>query len=161
MKILLTHFDNYGIPGYKTVGEASRTFFQEKEKREEMRYSRLLMSLGVLMAALWATPSYGGKKKLIEMGADNPDTLWMRDNIASMEQATFDGCVCILTSDSRRLPPYDGSDLGDFSYWQWSDRQFTYAELQEGIDAIGDTNFNRFTDVFMPSTFFSVESTWP
>ena len=93
--------------------------------------------------------SAGAEKKLIEMGVDNPDTLWMRDNIDEMEQAPFDGCVCILTSDSRRQPPYDRRALGDFSFWQWSNRKFTHAELQQGIKAMADTDFKKFTDVFI------------
>ena len=121
----------------------------------------MLISSGVLILVLWFTsscvgtdpvvhrPLLGTGKKLIEMGVDNPDTAWMRDNIAEMEQAPFDGCVCILTSDSRRQPPYDRRDLGDFSFWQWSGRKFTYAELQEGIQAIADTDFEKFTDVFI------------
>jgi len=103
----------------------------------------------MLMTVLWLTPSLEAKKKLLEMGVDNPDTIWMRDNIREMEKAPFDGCVCILSSQSRRLPPHDRRDLGDFSFGQWSDRKFTYAELEPGIKAMAETDFKKFTDVFI------------
>jgi hypothetical protein len=133
--ICLTSPDRYGIPWYIT-----------ENKGEKIPNSRLLLTLALLLLVVWPTPSAQAKKKLIEMGVDNPDTLWMRDNIAEMEQATFDGCVCILTSNIGRIPPLD---IGDFSYFQWSDRQFTYGEMQAGMDAIANTNFNKFTDVFI------------
>jgi hypothetical protein len=84
-------------------------------------------------------------KKMLEWGIDCPDTVWVRDNIANMEQAPFDGAVFYVTSDPCRT----AGQPGDFSWQCFGTKQFTQAELQANIDALAATTFTKFTDNFI------------
>src|SRR5215471_17347359 len=82
-------------------------------------------------------------KKLIEFGWDEPDTLFMRQHIAEMEQSPFDGTVFHITYEKK-----DGS-RGRFMNECWSDRQFTPDELKRSADELKATKFTRFTQNFL------------
>src|SRR5262249_29537760 len=82
-------------------------------------------------------------KKLIFYGY-NPDTVWMHDNIATMEQAPLDGTSFDLTSDAARA----SGVVGDFSWGIFGSTLWTKPQIQTGINALKTTNFNKFTDTF-------------
>src|SRR5436190_22211856 len=82
-------------------------------------------------------------KKLIEFGWDEPDTLFMQNHIAEMEQTPFDGTVFHITYEKK-----DGS-RGRFMYECWSDRQFKSDELKRSADELKATKFMRITKNFM------------
>jgi hypothetical protein len=78
-------------------------------------------------------------KKLIEWGWDEPDTKFMREHIADMEQFPFDGLVFHINS----------SKGGGLTWEMWGNRKFTFDEFQQALDDLKATNFQRFTDRFL------------
>lgn len=83
------------------------------------------------------------QKKLIEFGGGEPDTAFMRQHIAEMEQTPFDGCVFHIN-----LVRADGSKQA--SMWQfWGKQSFTEAELKSGLEDLQATPFQRFTHNFL------------
>lgn len=89
-----------------------------------------------------ARPATSGKK-LIEMGWDEPSTVYMRTAIARMEESPFDGCIFHVLYTKP-----DGS-RGNYTWELWGDRAFSIAELQPAIDDLKATRFRRFTDNFL------------
>jgi len=79
------------------------------------------------------------RKKVIEWGWDEPDTKFMRENIAKMEEAPFDGVVFHAMSGS-------GVNL---SWEVWGNRKFEIAEFKQAIEDLRGTKFQRFTDRFL------------
>jgi hypothetical protein len=78
-------------------------------------------------------------KKVIEWGWDEPDTKFIRQNIAQMEQFPFDGLVFHA----------DSSKGGGLTWEMWGSRKFTLDEFNQAIDDLKTTNFERFTDRFL------------
>ena len=63
-------------------------------------------------------------KKLIEFGWDEPDTAFLRQHIAEMEQTPFDGCVFhVMSADPQ-------GKRENFTWLGWGRRAFTEAELE-------------------------------
>ena len=87
-------------------------------------------------------------KKLIKFGIDSPDTVWMQNNTINMELAPFDGTVFYLTTDAARSQGI----VGDFSWGGFGTTQYTKSQIQTGINALKNTNFNKFTDNFLRVT---------
>ncbi|HEX4073413.1 MAG TPA: arylsulfatase, partial [Planctomycetaceae bacterium] len=75
-------------------------------------------------------------KKLIEFGADEPNTEFMRANVERMERLPFDGFV------------FHPSGV-NFTWEMWGRRRFTWAELQKSLDDLRATKFRRLTDRFL------------
>lgn len=101
---------------------------------------RRTMAMFLLLASCVCAPAFGQQqKKLIFFGYDSPYPHWMRDHIAEMEQFPLDGTVFHMSS----------SDVGYFSTGVFGPRQFSKSELQWQIDALQQTNFNKFTDNFL------------
>ena len=98
-----------------------------------MRFFPPLCAFAVLasVASAQTQPS----KKLIEFGWDEPDTAFMRQHIAAMEQTPFDGTVF-------HVP-------GDFLWQAWGKRKFSDAELQPALDDLKNTPFKKFTHNFL------------
>ena len=102
------------------------------------------LSIPALAAALFlsATAFARGQSKptkLIELGWDSPDTKFMRQNVAKMEQLPFDGVVFQIISSK-------GGNLGRES---WGKRKFDLAEFHQAIDDLKATPFHRLTDRFL------------
>jgi arylsulfatase A-like enzyme len=76
------------------------------------------------------------RKKLIEFGADEPNTEFMRANVDRMERVPFDGFV------------FHPSGV-NFTWEMWGRRRFALAELQKSIDDLRATKFRRLTDRFL------------
>src|SRR5690349_2770448 len=106
--------------------------------------------IGTLLTALAALPALGQQrpKKLINFGVAIPDTVFMRDNIATMEQAPFDGTAFDLSSDPART----NGVIGDFSWGIFGTTLWTKPQIQTGINALKVTQFNKFTDNFLRIT---------
>lgn len=82
-------------------------------------------------------------KKLIEFGWDEPDTGFMREHVAEMEKAPFDGCVFhILSADAQ-------GRRENFMWLAWGRRSFAEAELKSAVDDLKATPFRRFTHNFL------------
>lgn len=82
-------------------------------------------------------------KKLIEFGWDEPDTAFMRRQVAAMEQTPFDGCVFHVNA----VGPNGAT--ANFTWQGWGDRAFTEAELRPALDDLRATPFRRFTHNFL------------
>ena len=80
-----------------------------------------------------------GPKKLIEWGWDEPDTKFMRENVAKMEQLPFDGLIFHVA----------GSRGGNLSWEPWGNRRFELAEFAPAIADLKATPFHRLTDRFL------------
>jgi hypothetical protein len=78
-------------------------------------------------------------KKLIEWGWDEPDTKFIRQNIARMEALPFDGLVFHVNS----------SKGGGLTWEMWGSRRFNLDEFKQAIDDLTATKFRRFTDPFL------------
>lgn len=78
-------------------------------------------------------------KKLIEWGWDEPDTAFMRQNIASMEEMPFDGLVFHVTSARG----------GNFTWEMWGTRRFERSEFDHAVADLRATPFRRLTDRFL------------
>ncbi|SFH93204.1 hypothetical protein [Planctomicrobium piriforme] len=77
------------------------------------------------------------QRKLIEWGWDEPDTQFLREHCAEMQQYPFDGVVFHL------------SGSGNFTWDAWGGRAFTRAEFQRDIENLQATQFGRLTDNFI------------
>jgi hypothetical protein len=82
-------------------------------------------------------------KKVIEFGWDEPDTSFLRQHIAEMEQTPFDGCVFHV--EYAKL----GGGKGSFTWESWGTRAFTAAELQGAVDDLKATRNSRFRHNFL------------
>jgi hypothetical protein len=79
------------------------------------------------------------QKRLIEWGWDEPDTRFIRDNIAAMEQLPFDGLVFHVTSTKG----------GNLTWELWGGRAFDIDEFRPALDDLAATRFTRLTDRFL------------
>ncbi len=96
-----------------------------------------------MLAAAAATGAPPSTRRLIEMGWDEPDTRFMRQHIAVMEKAPFDGCVFHVLYTRPDGKP------GNFTWEFWGKRAFHADELQPALDDLKATRFHRFTDNFL------------
>lgn len=110
---------------------------------------RELLGLGLGVSAVLVgcaaipPPAGAPAKKLIEFGWDEPDTAFMRRQIAQMEQTPFDGAVFHVTYAKPDGKP------GDFLWEAWGRRAFTDAELAPALADLTATQFRRFTRNFL------------
>jgi hypothetical protein len=103
---------------------------------------RLSLTLLVLIAALPSARSdnaAAARKKLIEWGWDEPDTKFIRTNIAQMERIPFDGLVFHVNS----------SKGGSLTWEMWGERSFNLREFTQALDDLTATPFKHFTDRFL------------
>ena len=92
------------------------------------------------LKTLTATPPK--HKKIIEFGWDEPSTAFMREHIAEMERAPFDGVVF----DAEARKP-NGTKI-NFTWGGWGTNLIDEADMQRAIDDVRATKFQRFTDNF-------------
>jgi hypothetical protein len=92
-----------------------------------------------LTSTAWSDDNLLQGKKLLEWGWDEPDTKFIRQNIAQMEQFPFDGLVFHANS----------SKGGGLTWEMWGSRKFTLDEVNQAMDDLKATNFERFTDRFL------------
>jgi hypothetical protein len=113
------------------------------ERKKSMPPANLLGVLTTLLLAMASSAQSADNpaqdKKLIEWGWDEPDTKFMRANVAQMEQFSFDGLVFHVS----------GSKGGNFAWEVWGGRKFTLVEFEQAIDDLKATEFRRFTDRFV------------
>lgn len=103
------------------------------------RTARLAVAL-LALATLAAAP----RKQLIEFGWDEPDTRFLRTQIAQFQASPFDGCVYHATY--RGAAP---ADTGNFAWALWGRRRFTAAELASARADLAATRFGRFSANFL------------
>jgi hypothetical protein len=82
-------------------------------------------------------------KKLIEFGWDEPSTSFMREHIADMERAPFDGVVFNVEARKPKGPKRR------FTWEAWTTNRFEEIEMQQTIEDLRATKFQRFTDNFL------------
>ncbi len=104
-------------------------------------YLAVLCLTLVWPASLFAAT--GPAKKLIEFGWDEPDTRFMREHAAEMDQTPFDGCVF----HAQYTKP-DGS-RGDFLWECWARRAFKPEELDAALQDLQSARFTRMTNNFL------------
>lgn len=95
-----------------------------------------------LAAATGAEPADAAKpaaKKLIEWGWDEPDTAFMRQHIASMEEMPFDGLVFHVTSARG----------GNFTWEMWGPRRFERSEFDHAVADLRATPYCRLAERFL------------
>jgi len=106
----------------------------------------------VLVALLTVAPTCdgAGRKKLIEMGWDEPDPAYMRAHLAELEATPFDGCVYHLP-----YPGSPGETFGKFGKPQnyawavWGTRRFHDEDLSAPLADLRATPFRRFRSNFL------------
>jgi hypothetical protein len=111
-----------------------------------IRRFTFILFLGAVAAAVVPAEARPGAgkgplkwKKLIEWGWDEPDTKFMRANVAKMERLPFDGLVF-----------HASSGKGENLAWEaWGGRKFAPADFKQAVDDLKATKFNRFTDRFL------------
>src|SRR5947208_14377496 len=102
------------------------------------RFALVLLASAIIPLAGFAQstpPSTAAQKRLIEFGWDEPDTAFLRQHIAEMEQTPFDGCVF-------HVP-------GDFLWQCWGKRTFIETELRPAIEDLKNTPLKKFTHNFL------------
>jgi hypothetical protein len=82
-------------------------------------------------------------KKLIEFGWDEPDTGFLRQHLAEMEQTPFDGCV--FHAGYQR----PGGRKGSFTWDSWSTNAFSEADLKKAFDDLKAVRSSRFQHNFL------------
>lgn len=105
-------------------------------------WALLTLTSGIALIAESAEPqpARGAKaKKLIEWGWDEPDTKFMRENIAKMEQHPFDGLIFHAMSDKNE----------NLSWEVWGNREFAIESFRGAIEDLKATKFQRFTERFL------------
>jgi hypothetical protein len=83
------------------------------------------------------------EKKLVEFGWDEPDTAFMRQHIAEMEQTPFDGCVFHVNFIDRN------GATGNFTWQAWGERAFNEGDLKTALEDLKATPVRRFTHNFL------------
>jgi hypothetical protein len=121
---------------------------RKDEREEKMNEIMLFGCLIALFVSLFSLKNYADDfssppKKLIEFGWDEPDTKFMREHIAEMEQTPFDGCVFHVNYKRN-----DGSN-GSFTWECWGNKAFTEKELEPAIIDLKNTDFHKFTHNFL------------
>jgi hypothetical protein len=98
------------------------------------------------VAAVAGQAFAAGEKKLIEFGWDEPDTAFLRQHAASMENnSPFDGCVFHANWKAG-----EGAGRGGSFTWEcWSGRAFTAAELAQSLADLKATKFGRMRHNFL------------
>jgi len=102
--------------------------------------------LATCLAAWLAAPLGAAEtktKKLIEFGWDEPSTSFMREHIAQMERAPFDGVVFNLEARPPKGPKRR------FTWESWTTNRVEEIDMQPAIDDLRATKFQRFTDNFL------------
>src|SRR6185369_5678150 len=104
-----------------------------------------MRALVILLASAAITSAAGEPKlkKLIEFGWDEPGTSFMREHIAEMERAPFDGVVFHVDAGKP------GGAKRRFTWEAWATNRFEQGELQQAIDDLRATKFKRLADNFM------------
>ena len=105
----------------------------------------ILLILSPLSATAQSSPP--SDRKIIEFGWDEPDTLYLREHSALMEQLPFDGCVFHIkynNPDGSRLAGKSGAFLQE----AWGNRSFTAPEVSRALEDLKATQFKKFTDNF-------------
>lgn len=98
-----------------------------------------LLTLLLILTAAPCLAQEPVRKKLIEWGWDEPDTAFIRQNIAKMEEYPFDGFVFHVNS----------SKGGNFTWEMWGGREFGLEEFRHGVEDLKASEFRRFTDRFL------------
>src|SRR4051794_28116128 len=97
----------------------------------------LLVATGILLAPA-ADPTKPAKK-LIEWGWDEPDQVFMRANVAAIEEMPFDGLVFHVK----------GAKPGRLEWEAWGGREFADDEFRAAVDDLKATPFRRLTERFL------------
>src|SRR5688572_88636 len=101
--------------------------------------SRLaIAALAGVLLPLPAGAALNGKK-LIQSRHGQPDTAFMRQHIAQMEQTPFDGVVFSATTNHN----------SSFTDAYWGSEAFTDAHVTNALGDLQATPFNKFTDNFL------------
>jgi hypothetical protein len=85
-------------------------------------------------------------KKLVEFGWDEPDTAFMRQHAAEMEQTPFDGCVFHVMVPAVKDKEGSGAN---FTWECWGKRAFTDADLAPALADLKAAPFKRLKDNFL------------
>ncbi len=105
-----------------------------------------LFSLGSFLPGFLATSLFAAEspsKKLIEFGWDEPDTGFLRQHLAEMEQTPFDGCV--FHANFKQANGHEGS----FTWDSWSTNALTEADLQQAFADLRAVRSSRFKYNFL------------
>jgi len=105
-----------------------------------------LVWLGCLLSCLVAADlgaAQSKSKKLIEFGWDEPDTAFLRQHLAEMEQTPFDGCVFHAGCELA------GGRKGSFTWDSWSTNAFTAADVKKAFDDLKAMRPRRFKQNFL------------
>jgi hypothetical protein len=108
--------------------------------------SRKSYALLALLLLLSSGRADAKTKYLIECGWDEPDPAFMRQHIAQMEAAPFDGCVYHVGGDRGGR---DRGLTGAFTWQVFGRRTFREAELARDIADLRATPFVRFRHNFL------------
>lgn len=84
-------------------------------------------------------------KAIIEFGWDEPDTAFLRDHHATMEQTPFDGCVFHVLA---RKPEPDAA-TENLTWLVWGSRAFTRVEVRSAVDDLKAIPWKRFRHNFL------------
>jgi hypothetical protein len=114
------------------------------DRRSDWRLAALVAFLAAALAPApakaWDPPAAPGRpgKVLIEFGWDEPDTAFLRREVAAMERTPFDGCVFHAVA---RGP---SGTAENFAWKFWGRRAFSAAELSGAFDDLKATPLRRF-----------------
>lgn len=103
----------------------------------------LLVCFLTFLSAIDPAAAQTQSKKLIEFGWDEPDTAFLRQHLAEMEQTPFDGCV--FHAGYERA----GGRKGSFTWDSWSTNAFTGADLKQAFDDLEAMRPTRFKENFL------------
>src|SRR6266849_4844359 len=101
--------------------------------------------LPVLLLGLCIQQAQGAAaehKRLIEFGWDEPDTTFLRTNVARMAQSPFDGCVFHVNYQR-------GGTNGSFTWEAWGQQAFVDSDLASAFADLKGTRAGRFKYNFL------------
>lgn len=147
---LRTANPNYSLfaRGYNPGDEKFVGVIDEVKIRNEAMYP---LREGVI--AVKEGTAMRGKKKLIEVGWDMPDTRWLRENLKQMEEQPFDGVVVnavgarSIDEDTIFFPWQGKKDC--WLRLSFVDQKWQREWFQSSIDDLKACQFTRFTDNFL------------
>ncbi|NER34622.1 MAG: hypothetical protein F6J93_11445 [Oscillatoria sp. SIO1A7] len=88
-------------------------------------------------------------KKIIEWGWSTPSPTYIKEHIEELEQLPFDGLGIELKVNQGSIHPYNSGWNYLFSWNVWGRKALNPEDYSESIEALKNTQFNKFTDNFL------------
>ncbi len=129
----------------------------EKTKKYIQNYHKkivrffIVVLIGILTVVFYQNQTLSQIKnvKIIEWGWGTPFPTYVKENIREMEKIPFDGIVLDLKINGQDRPATSNDTGNRFSWNVWGVNAIDAEKYSQSINALNETDFERFTDNFL------------